>query len=91
MDNKELLDILLSRLDKLESKMDIIAVDNGKKEVTLHNQHLSLQEHIRRTEALESIVMRVVKHTNWVEGVIKAIGLSSLIIGIYATVYKLFW
>lgn len=91
MDNKELLDILLKRLDKLETKMDLIAIDVAKQEITLQNQHISLKEHIRRTDALESIVMRVVRHTNWVEGVIKAIGLSAVILGIYATVYKLLW
>lgn len=91
MDNKELLDILLKRLDKLETKMDLVAVDVAKQEITLKGQHAALKEHIRRTDALESIVMRVVKHTNWVEGVIKVIGLSSIVLGIYVTAYKLFW
>jgi uncharacterized protein YdcH (DUF465 family) len=57
----------------------------------------NLKEHMRRTELAEKGIEHlsdalkpIHKHVNHVEGGLKLIGLISMLIGISATVYKLF-
>lgn len=91
MEPDKILELLMSKMDKIEDKVDKIAINTARQDVTLQNQHISLEEHIRRTNALEEIVKKLVKHTNWVEGVFKALGLIALISGVAVSLLKLLW
>lgn len=62
---------LESKLDRLDERLDRI-------DVTLAAQHVSLAEHIRRTQILENHMEPVRTHVTMVKGVAKAIGLLAL-------------
>lgn len=91
MEPDKILELIMAKMDKIEDKVDKIAINTARQDVTLQNQHLSLEEHIRRTNALEEVVKKLVKHTNWVEGVFKALGLIALVSGIVASLIKIVW
>lgn len=65
---------------RLEGKVDKISDQVGAINVTLAEQHVTLKEHIRRTEALEKIVapvtpvVTIVKFVAEVVGVLAASG-----------------
>ena len=75
MDTNEVLNRIITKLDKLDDRID-------KVDVTLAKQHESLKEHMRRSDALESQMKPVQKHVVMVEGIVKFIGLIGIIIGI---------
>ena len=66
------------RLDRIEIKLDEVAQRLGSIDSTLAAQQVSLDEHIRRTEILESDIKPVKKHVNMIEGAIKFIGLLAM-------------
>lgn len=69
---------IIDKLDKLDSRVDSI-------DVTLAQQHVTLVEHTRRSTLLEEAFRPVQKHVMYVEGVLKFIGLLSVLAGIYST------
>ena len=54
-------------LEKMDSRLDNV-------DITLAKQQVSLDEHIRRTELLETKVEPIQKHVNMVDGALKFIG-----------------
>lgn len=69
-------------LDKLDSRLDNI-------DVTLAAQHVSLKDHIRRTELLEDAVKPLQSHMDMVKGAAKLIGLASLLASIIEVILHL--
>jgi archaellum component FlaC len=69
-------------LTRIENKLDKVQDKIGAIDVTLASQHVSLVEHIRRTELLEKDVAPIKKHVAMVHGGLKLVGLISLIAGI---------
>ena len=50
------------RAERIENKLDKVAEDIGEIKVTQASQHVSLKEHMRRTELLEQVVEPMKKH-----------------------------
>lgn len=69
---------------RIEDKLDKVVDHIASIEVTLAKQHTSLEEHIRRTNILESKVEPIEKHVNMVQGAIKLILILSAAAGILA-------
>lgn len=67
---------------KLETKLDKIDDRLGSIDSTLAAQHVSLTEHIRRTQLLEEQVAPLQKRSDMALGVYKFIGLLSIIAAI---------
>lgn len=61
------------RLSRIENKIDKIVDHISSIDVTLAAQHMSLEEHIKRTNLLEEQIEPLKKHTANVEGVVKFI------------------
>lgn len=61
------------RIIRIEDKIDKVVEHIGSIDVTLGKQHVSLCEHIRRTELLEQEVEPIKKHVAMVSGVIKLV------------------
>jgi len=59
-------------LDRIEQRLDSI-------DVTLAKQHVSLQEHIRRTNIIEDALKPVILHVNYMHGLAKTIKIVALI------------
>jgi hypothetical protein len=57
----------------MEKKLDKIAEDISEIKTTLAEQHITLKEHIRRTELLESDLHPIKVHVAKVEGAFKLI------------------
>lgn len=70
------------KFERMESKLDRIVDKIGSIDITLHGQHVSLTDHIRRTELLEEQLRPVEKHVAMVQGALKLIGLIALVGGI---------
>ncbi len=66
----------MGKLDKVYDKLSSI-------DATLAAQHVTLEEHVRRTNLLESKVEPIEKHVTMVNGAIKFIMLVGVIIGIW--------
>lgn len=86
MDDKKILD----KLDKIEDRLDGI-------DITLAKQEINLAEHMRRSDSIESYVQHledkfvpVEKHVIMVNGIVKFIGIISIIGTIVLTLLQIF-
>lgn len=72
-------------------KNDIKEIQKSVKqiEITLAKQHVSIDEHIRRTNLLEQKLEPVEKHVHMVNGALKFLGIIALVVGIFASIFKL--
>lgn len=70
------------RFSRLEDKLDIVIEKIGSVDKTLAAQHVSLVEHIRRTELLEQAVIPIQTHVVQVQGVAKFFGALAVLAGI---------
>ncbi len=61
------------RSTRIEQKLDKVVEHIGSIDVTLGKQHVSLCDHIRRTELLEQEIAPIKKHVNMVSGALKLI------------------
>lgn len=71
------------RLERIEAKIDDLADEQAKMNVILGQQHISLKEHMKRSDILERQFQPVKKHVAMVEGALKLLGLISVLVGIY--------
>ena len=74
--------------DRLSTKLDVITDRLASIDVTLAEQHVSLKEHIRRTEILEGAVEPIKKHVAMVDGAVKFIGVIATVVGMAAAVFE---
>lgn len=70
--------------DIKEISSDIKAIDH-----TLVKQQASLDEHIRRTNILEQKLEPIEKHVQMISGVLKFIGILSVIAGFIVSLMKI--
>jgi hypothetical protein len=63
------------RVIRIEEKLDRVVDHLGSIDTTLAAQHVSLKEHIRRSDLLEAQLEPIKVHVNMVSGVLKFIGL----------------
>lgn len=76
--------------DKFDKKLDKIIDKLASVDVTLAEQHISLREHIRRTELLEHRMEPVEKHVLGMIGARKSLGIVAAAISLTVAVIKLF-
>lgn len=70
------------KLELIDNKLEKINERLGSIDSTLAAQHVSLREHIRRTELLEEDVKPIKRHVSMVQGAMALIGLLATIAGI---------
>jgi len=68
--------------DRVEGKLDKIAIHIGNIDVTLARQEITLAEHVRRTDALEKKLEPIEKHVTIFQGIMKFIAAIGTIIGV---------
>lgn len=71
------------RLERIEVKLDDTADHIGEIKVTLSAQRISLEEHIKRTNLLEDMILPIHKRVYMFQGALALIGILATIIGIY--------
>lgn len=71
-----------ARADRLESKIDKITEQLSEMNVTMAKQEVNLQLHMKRSDLLEKQMIPVRKHVAMVHGVVKFIGVLSILSGI---------
>lgn len=71
------------RLERIESKLDKVVEHISSIDSTLAAQHVSLDDHIRRTELLEKDVAPLKAHDNMRAGAFK---LTGLVLGLCAAI-----
>lgn len=67
------------RLERIEDKIDKIGDKQSEMSATLSAQHISLQEHMRRTALLETAIKPIVRKISMAEGALKLIGILAAI------------
>lgn len=70
------------RLERIEDKVDKVTVKLSDIDGTLIAQHITLKEHMRRTELLEDAIKPVTRHVNMMQGALAFISTIALITGI---------
>ena len=68
------------QITRIENKVDSIVERIGSIDVTIGKQEVSLSEHIRRTEILETRIEPIEKNMNYIHGVLKLIGLIATVV-----------
>ena len=63
----------------MESKLDKISENINEIKITLAEQHVTLKEHVRRTEILEAEIKPLKAHVQGVHLVLKLIGVASML------------
>lgn len=71
-----------NRVDRIEDKVDKIDERLDSIDKTLAVNTESLQIHMKRSDALESMIKPVQKHVDMVEGALKLIGLVATVAGL---------
>lgn len=66
------------RLNRIESKIDKLSDHLGSIDATLAAQHVSLVEHMRRSDALERQMEPIKKHVSMAHGALKMISLMGI-------------
>jgi hypothetical protein len=77
------------RLDRLEIKIDKIIEQQSDHTSILAVNTKSLQDHMKRSDALEAIVLPMKKKWDMAEGAMKLIGIAATAIGIIAGIVKI--
>jgi hypothetical protein len=77
------------RLGRIEEKVDKIHDAIKSIDVTLAGQHVSLAEHIRRTELLETEVRPIKEHVAFMQACLRLIGAITVGLGLALTVKQL--
>lgn len=78
------------RLERIEVKLDDVSDHLGSIDVTLKAQHITLKEHIRRTEVLEKEIGPIRKHVHTVQAIVLFLMSSAAVIGIVKLFYEIF-
>lgn len=74
------------RLERIETKVDDIVDHMADMSTTLAEQHISLDTHIARTNALQTIVISVNRKVTMAEGALKLLGIAAIIFEIYKAI-----
>ena len=77
------------QLGKIEDKIDKIQKKMASIDSTLAAQHESLKIHIKRTNLLEQKIEPIDKHVTMVNGVLKFLGVVSLIAGLILSILQI--
>lgn len=70
------------QLDKIENKIDLLASHLSNIYITLAAQHVSLEDHIRRTTQLEEALAPIKSHVDKVQGAIILLGLMTTLLSL---------
>jgi len=79
------------RLHRIENKIDKVVEHIASIDVTLGEQHVSLKDHIRRTEILEEQIKPISRHVDMVVGVGKFLSWFAGAVGFAAAVAELIY
>jgi hypothetical protein len=69
------------QINRIEDKIDTIVDKIGNIDITLAKQSIILDEHTRRSTALEAIVLPMQRKMGYAEGALKFIGLVCVVTG----------
>ena len=78
------------QLDRIEAKIDKLDARQNRMEITQVAQHLTLEEHTKRSTMLEAIVLPMQKKMNMAEGALKLVGIVAMLAGIVDVILRAF-
>lgn len=77
------------RLNRIEDKIDNLNDKVGSIDRTLAEQHISLKEHIKRTNLLEAEIKPLKVQVNKAQGALMALTIISILVTIVKVVFEL--
>lgn len=86
MDHQDKID---RKLELIEAKIDDTNDHLHKIDLTLSAQHISLRDHVKRTNDLQTIVTHVNRHVTMVEGVFKFLGILAAFVTVAGGLFAL--
>lgn len=89
--NDEVMKLVLSKLDKLDEKVDKTNDRLNSMDKTLVKQEENLKEHMRRTDLLEGDLKPIKKHVAVMNGAFKVLGICGTIVAIAVGIVKIFF
>ncbi len=88
MSDKDVLEVILTQLNRISDSQELVKKDISEINVTLAKQEVSLADHIRRTEILEAELKPLKKHDAYFVGCLKLIGVLGTLATIAGIVLK---
>lgn len=77
------------RISRIEDKIDIISERLSSIDSTIYAQHISLKEHMRRTDLLEKSLDPVQKHVIMIQGGIKLLAGLVIAVGVISSIISI--
>ena len=75
---------------RIEAKLDKVEEHIGSQAVTLARLTVSVEDHVKRTNILESELKPISKHVNMVEGAMKLLGAVAILATIVEAIHAIF-
>jgi transposase-like protein len=76
--------------NRVEDKLDIISAKISSIDLTLAAQHISLEQHIKRTNLLEEEIKPVKKHVDMMNGAAKLLSFIAMTAAIIEAIHMVF-
>lgn len=76
------------RLERIEKKIDDSNEHLSSIDITLAEQHISLREHVRRTNLLEQEIRPIKVHVSRVEGALKLLAIMASLIALIEFLHR---
>ena len=78
-----------SKFDKLDERLESFEKAQAEANIIAAKQEVNLEQHIKRTEMLESRMEPVERHINILNGALKAIGAGAVVVSLITGILKL--
>lgn len=80
----------MSTIKDVDKKLDTVLDRMGKMDTTMVRQQVILDEHVKRSNAIEETIKPLQKHVNMMDGAFKFISLMAVIATIVEAIHLIF-
>ena len=89
MSDINLWEVIVAKFDKLDERLESIEKAQAEANIIAAKQEVNLEQHMKRTEMLESRMEPVERHINILNGALKAIGAGAVVVSLITGILKL--
>lgn len=89
MSDINLWEVIVAKFDKLDERLESFEKAQAEANIIAAKQEVNLEQHMKRTEMLESRMEPVERHINILNGALKAIGAGAVVVSLITGILKL--
>ena len=89
MSDINLWEVIVAKFDKLDERLESFEKAQAEANIIAAKQEVNLEQHMKRTEMLESRMEPVERHINILNGALKAIGAGAVVLSLITGILKL--